>query len=37
MKQFPIAVDYFVPRDGAANLLGLFRGPLLQASDILSK
>lgn len=31
MKQFPVAVNYFVSRDGASNLLGLFHGPLLQA------
>lgn len=31
MKQFQVAVNYFVSRGGASNLLGLFRGPLLQA------
>jgi hypothetical protein len=31
MKQFPIAENYFVSRDGAAKLLDFLRGPLLQA------
>jgi len=31
MKQFPVVGNCFALRDGAANLLDLFRGPLLRA------